>query len=276
MSPAASEPTRRTSPRIELVLWLALLAAFLPVVVEYVRSFATPHPPTSTLLAPVLIALCAWRDKAGAQEPRRSGVVLIALGQLLELAGIAARTWTLAWLGFPVAVVGMALWLGRPFWRVAVLAFGLVPPPVSLQMTFSPTLETGLLSAACSVWRTLGLDLSCSGPVAHLGERRLALDAADVGWILAAVLVQLGWFLAICEGASTGRALRRALAFGAAAWVVQPLAIAIALGLLAVSTPVVAGAWLSQGVWLVCAAGVLLWSMRGEPSRERSSDAARA
>jgi hypothetical protein len=258
------------------VLWLALLAGFLPVIAEYARGFGAHYSPASTLLAPVLIALCVWHGRAGVQEPRRIGAALIAAGLLLELAGLAARTWTVAWLGFPVAVVGMALWLGRPSWRVAVLAFGLVPIPVALQVTLSPTLESALLSAACTLWRGVGLDFSCSGPDAQLGEHRLGLGAEDVGWILAPVLAQLGWFVGVCEGASTGRALRRALAFGAATLLVQPLAIAIALGLLAVSTPVVARAWLSQGVWLLCAAVVLLWSMRGEASRARSSDAAPA
>jgi hypothetical protein len=263
-------------PGAELVLWLALLVGFLPVLAEYLRGFAARYSPASTLLAPVLIALCFWHGKAGEQEPRRIGAMWIAAGLLLELTGLAARTFTVAWLGFPVAVLGMALWLGSPSWRVAVLAFGLVPPPVSLQLTFSPTLETALLSAACAVWRSVGLAVSCSGPEAQLGAHRLGLGAEHVGWILVPVFVQLGWFVAICAESSTGRALRTALAFGVAALVVQPLAIVIALGLLAVSTPVVAGGWLSHGVWLLGAACVLVGSMRSRASRARSSDAAPA
>lgn len=247
------------------MLWLALLAGFSPAIAEFVRGFEGRSSPPSTLLAPVLMAVCGWRGTAIADEPRRAGVALIAAGLLLELVGIASRIWTVTWLGFPVAVVGMALCLGRPSWRVAVLAFGLVPVPVSVEIAFTPTPETALLSGACAAWRALGLAFTCTGPVAHLGDRHLELEPGDVGWTLAAVLAQLGWFLAVRDGASGPRALRRALAFAAAAVVVVPLAIGLALGLLAVSSADVARAWLSHGVWLGCTVGALLWSLRGEP-----------
>jgi hypothetical protein len=80
--------------------------------------------------------------------------------------------------------------------------------------------------------------------------------------MLAPVLAQLGWFLALRDGANGLRALRRALAIAAAVVVVQPLAIALALGLLVVSSGDLARAWLSHGVWLTCTAGVLLVAAR--------------
>jgi hypothetical protein len=250
------------SSRTRLVLWLALLAAFSAAIAEFVRDYAAGSSSPTTLLTPVLMAVCGWRGAVRGEQPRRAGVALIVVGLLLEAIGVASRTWTVAWLGLPVAVVGMALWLGRPSWRIAALAFGLVPVPVSLQLATTPTAESALLSAACAAWRTLGLAFSCTGPVARIDGRHLDLHPGDAGWTLAAVLAQLGWFHAVSAGASGWQAVGRALAFAAAVIVVQPLAIGLALGLLAVGSADVARAWLSYGVWLVCAAIVLLGSAR--------------
>ena len=255
-----------TPRRTELALWLALFAGFSPVIAQFVRVEAWSAPP-ATLAAPVLIAICLWRRSAPAEPPRRAGTALIAAGLLLELIGVALRTWTVAWLGFPVAVIGMALWRGQPSWRVAVLALGLVPIPESLRSAYTPAPETALLSAACAAWRALGVGFSCTGPVARLGARHLELVPDDVGWVLAPLLAQLGWFLAVHQRASTLGALRRAAVFAAAAVVLAPLAIALALGVLAVSSEAVARGWLSQGVWLGPTLGVLFWSVRGGTQR---------
>ena len=179
------------------------------------------------------------------EKPRRAGLALVGAGLLLELGGIALRTWTFAWLGLPVAVLGMALWLGTPSWRIAMLAFGLVPIPESIRVAHSPAQETALLSGACTAWQALGVAFSCTGPVARIADRHLELVSDDVGWTLAPVLAQLGWFVAVNDGASGWRALRSAFAFAAAAVVVQPLAVGVALGLLAVGREAVARAWLS-------------------------------
>jgi hypothetical protein len=254
---------RTTPSTTDLVLWLALLAGFSPVIAEFVRGFTADFTPPSTLLAPVLIAICVWRGTVPAERPHRAGAALIAAGLVLELSGITSQIWTVAWLGFPVAVVGMALWVGRPSWRVAVLAFGLVPVPVSLEVISTPTAETALLSGACAIWRAVGLAFTCTGPVARLADRHLELQSGDAGWTLALVLAELGWFVAIGRGAGPLRALRAALAFAAAVVVVQPLAVGLALGLFAVGSMAVARAWLSPGVWLCCATAVLLGCLRG-------------
>jgi hypothetical protein len=255
--------------RSELALWAALFAGFSPALAEFARGFADGSSPPTTLLAPVLIAVCACRRVAPAEPPRAAGAALIAVGLLCELAGIALHTWTLEWLGFPIAATGMALWLGRPSWRVAVLAFGLVPVPVSVEAALTPAPETALLSASCAGWRALGLALSCIGPVAHLGERHLELRFTDAGLTLAWVLAQLGWFRSVCRGAAGARALSAALAGAAAALVVQPLAVAVAVGLFAARSAPAALAWLSPGVWLVCAAGMLAVELRSGALRER-------
>ncbi len=248
-----------------LARWLALFAGFSPVLFEFAR-FEAWYAPPSTLVAPVLIAVCLWKGPRTADPPRRAGIALIGAGLLLELIGIALRTWTLAWLGFPVAVLGMALWLGYPSWRVAVLAFGLIAIPESLRAAFSPGPESTLLAGACALWRAAGVPFSCTGPVARIGGRHLELIADDVGVMLAVLLAQLGWFLALREGASLQRAVYRALAFAASALVIQPLAIVLALGLLAVGSEEMARVWLSFGLWLGCALGVVLWSWRRRPA----------
>jgi hypothetical protein len=249
-------------------LWWVLLAGFSPVIAKYVRGFSAEYSPASTLLAPVLIAVCLWRGAVPDEPPRRAGVALVLTGLLCELLGVALETWTVAWIGFPIAVVGMALWLGRPSWRVAVLAFGLVPVPTSIETALTPTPETMLLSGACAVWRAFGLDFSCIGPVARLGDRHLELFYGDAGWTIALVLAELGWFAAIARGATVLRALATAVASAAAVIVVQPLAVGLALGIFAVSSMGVARAWLSYGVWISLAAGVILWPQRGSVARD--------
>jgi hypothetical protein len=249
-----------------VTLWLALLAGFSPVLVQFVRYEAWFAPP-STLVAPVLFVVSLWRGRVPDEPPRRAGAALIAAGLALELVGIALRTWTIAWLGFPVAVIGLALWLGRPSWRIAVLALGLVAVPESLRAAATPAPETALLSGTCAVWRALGVAFSCTGPVARLGERHLELASDDVGWTLAPLLAQLGWFGAVNAGHGTARALRSALAFAAATLAISPLAIAVALGLVAAGSPSAARAWLTPGVWLSCSAAVLCWSARRAPTK---------
>jgi hypothetical protein len=255
--------------RSELLLGSALVAGFSPALAVFARGFADGTSPASTLLAPVLIAICLRRRIAPAEAPRAAGVALIGVGLLLELAGIALDAWTIEWLGFPIAFVGLALWLGRPSWRVAVLAFGLVPVPVSLEAAFTPAPEAALLSGACAGWRAVGIALSCVGPVAHEGVRTLELRFQDAGFALAWVLAQLGWFVAVCRGADAARALRSALAGAAGALVVQPLAIAVAVGLFVAGSAPAARAWLSPGVWIACAAGALWLASRSGALRER-------
>jgi hypothetical protein len=267
----------RAALRTELVLWLLLFAGFSPVIAQFAR-FEARHVP-STLVAPVLVAICLWSGRDPAEPPRRAaGWAMIALGLALELVGGALRAWTLAWSGFPIAAVGMALWRGTPSWRVAALALGLVAIPVSLRGLGTPAPESAVLSGACAVWRALGAALSCTGPVARLGDRRLELMPDDVGWMLVPLLAQLGWFLAVCAGVSARRALGAALAFAAAGLVIAPLAIGIAVGILAFGSEAAARAFLSPGVWLGCAAAAVLASLRAPltPSRTGAADTSRS
>jgi hypothetical protein len=247
--------------RTEIALWLALFAGFSPVILQFVR-FEAWYAPSSTLAAPALIAISLWKGIVQAEPPRRAGAALIAAGLMLEVLGVALRVWTVAWLGLPVAVIGMALWLGRPSWRIAVLALGLVPIPESIRGAYTPAAETAVLGGACAAWRALGVAFSCTGPVARLGDRHLELLADDAGWTLAPLLGQLGWFLAVSRG-STGRsALLSSMAFASVTVLLQPLAIALALGLLMLSSEEVARTWVSEGLWIGCAGVAVLWSLR--------------
>lgn len=262
------------------VLWIALLAGFSPTLAEYTRGLGGENPssPLSTLLAPLLLVLCVWQGRGGVDPPRRSGGLLIGLGLLLELVGIALGVWTVAWLGFPIAALGLALWTGRPSWRVAALTFGLVAVPVTVQAAGSPGPESALLRGACAPWRAVGVAFECTGPVASLGATRLELGPGDLGWTLAWVLAQLGWFRAVYTGAPAAEALRRALAFASATLLLQPVAVGVALGLLAGGFERAARPWLSEGVWLLCSAVIVLWTIRAPratPPPAASRDRAR-
>lgn len=250
---------RSVAPRIEVALWLALLAAFSPVIAEFLRGLGSDFAPRTSLLSPLLLTLCLLRGRGVRGASGRDGLALLAAGGALELAGLFAGAWTIALLGLPVAFAGMARLLGRPSLPVALLGFGIAPVPDSVLSFHSPVPESTLLAGVCALVRGLGAELSCTGPTAIANTHVLELYGADVGLPLAVVLTELGWFAALWQGLDWRSALRRALLFASATVVIQPLALAVALVVLAAGSEDLARGWLEHGPWLGCTAATFLW-----------------
>jgi len=246
--------------RSELLLWLALFAAFSPVLAELAGSLRAGFIPWTLIVGPALLAILMLRGIGRAGTRSAAGPPLLVLGVLLQLLGIFAATWSLARLGLATAVVGLALYLGGPSLRVALLALGVVPVPVTLVNLYSPRAESLLLGAVCAPAQAVGLAVSCTGPVAEIGGERLELLGRDVGLPLAVVLAELGWYAGLVSGISWRRSVGRAGRFAAAVLVIQPAAVALALFFLATRGDAAARLWLDTGVAATCTLAVLLWS----------------
>ena len=68
------------------------------------------------------------------------------------------------------------------------------------------------------------------------------------------MLAQLGWYAGLRAGASWTALFARAALWGLGAVLVQPLGLALGVGLLLAGLPGLAATWLLSGVWLATAA----------------------
>ena len=75
----------------ELPYWLALAAAFSPVLPDLVAELWVAVEDRPALLTPLLLAWCLRHSSHVAEEPRRDGLVLLAVALLLELVGIVVE-----------------------------------------------------------------------------------------------------------------------------------------------------------------------------------------
>jgi hypothetical protein len=260
-------PARNASLRSAL-MWLALAVAFSPVLIDLARNFeadASAHP---TVLTPLLLAWCGWRGLGVRGRAGRDGLLWIALGTGLEVVGIAGGAWTLARLGLPIAVLGLARWLGRPSLALAALCFWIVPVPHFAFALTTPGLESFHLELAAGALAILGIEPEISGTIARAHGEALQVFGSDGGAPLVAALSQLGWVAGLHRGATAARRLAAALAGGLAAVAIQPLAIAIGLVILHYGDGPSARLWLDDGAWLTAAVGGLLYISRGAGRNE--------
>ena len=240
-------------------VWIALIVAFAPVLVDLGRNLAISPAAHSTIISPLLIVFCLVRGR-GRRVPRfRSGIALLFLGVVLEIVGIVGYSWSIARLGLPVAIIGVAGWTGTMPLAVASLAFWMIPIPDFVLGFTTPNLESALLSAAATVVGAIGVDVTTVGPVARIAADRLELVASDTGILLAFVLSEFGWLMAALRSARPIQFFATAGCFGLLAVPLQLIAVIIALAVLAAGWPLAAEAWLLHGVWPTVALGAVLY-----------------
>ncbi len=258
MSRTVAEASRSGAQRT--LPWIALLLGFSPVLLDLGRHLAATPEASYVLLAPLLLGLAARRELP--EVPRSDGYFLLALGLALELLGIAAASWSVARLGLPLGIVGLARARGFPPLRSALLGFFLVPVPTSLVALPSPELESALAAFAGAVVRGVGGEVRPVGPLFTGTQGRLELSAFDAGIPLAATLAALGWYSAVRRGARVSGALASAVRTSLWAVLIQPCAIAVAVGLFALGLPTLARSGLSYAPWLCATAFVLVRTER--------------
>src|SRR5262245_53305690 len=115
--------------------WLAVALAFSPVVAGIVSDARIERIQWGAVAGVVLLVVAGWREAAptAASSARRTagGLALVVGGVALLLAGLAVDTAFVARAGFPLVVIGLAVWLGRPSLAVAALSLFAVPIPTT-------------------------------------------------------------------------------------------------------------------------------------------------
>jgi hypothetical protein len=193
-------------PGLERAAWLALAVSFSPVLVDAVRSVT--RDPTDAY-APAVLVLVALATRGAARGPaRRGSALLLALGLGLEIVGIAGGTWSLARVGLPLAICGLAARFGLPPAPVAALAFFAVPLPDSVAGIFAEPVAAALARGSAA----LVPGVEATGPLLRApgGARTLDLGAHAGLLVLAHELAAVGWYRAVERGAGLREAVRRA------------------------------------------------------------------
>jgi hypothetical protein len=235
-------------------LWGPLLLAFAPTLAALVSDLRLgPRHAFVIAVAAGLVLLCVRERGAAAAPGRSSGLMLLALGLLLELFGAASETQFVARCGLPLAALGLARWLGAPRLQVVALSFWCVPLPNALIQLTSPALESLWASLAAALVGATGAEVRAAGISLFAGDARLDLRSENGGLLVAHALAAFGWFLSTWRGQPLVAALRRALSGYALGFALQPLSVTLALVALLIDQRELARAWLTHLQWALAA-----------------------
>jgi hypothetical protein len=251
------------------MLWLALLAAFSPVLVDLVRHLASEPWTRYALVFAPLLAVCV-ATSGDRSKPSADGYLWLAVGVGAELFALVGNMARFGRPAFSLGVIGLCRASGVASTRVAALALWLTPVPYLIVLRFSPELETALLHVVGSAARVLGAELSIEGSHVLAPSGVLELYPSDGGLPLAALLSGLGWYASLRTGASPWASLRRAMVWGATALPIQTLAILVAVGALAAEMLPLSRLILDQ-LWVAVALTGVGWielRLRADSTRE--------
>lgn len=239
------------------VLWLALFAGLSPTLLDLARHWIRePWALPSACFVPLW--LLAVRGEGGGR--RRPGAGLALIGAGLGIAAFAAASGSARFgrFGIPLAVVGLALWIGRPSPARAALAAWWIPMPHVVQ-----TRVFGLLSPLAERLAAGLAEVTGGAPLYAARELLPGIDAVrlgplDTGLQLVWLLAGLGWYAAVRGGGTARAAAGRALRLGLLGIPLQLLALALAAALAHVASAALARSWLDL-VAPIGLAGGLLW-----------------
>jgi hypothetical protein len=240
----------------EVLLWAALAAALSPVLADLARHLAATPWARYSVVFLFLTIRAALRDTTWASA-RGDGFVLLflALGfEVLTVGGGIPRAGRVA---IPLAVLGLARTRGYPRLAIAALIAWCVPVPNALVTMASPRLERGLAFASVGLWRDFGLALRLEGAQVVARQGRLALEAADGGIPLLALLSGMGWYAATLRGGRLGNSIGTAGVWAFSALPLQIGAVFLAVGVAGLGAPEAARLGLSYVPWI--GAAMLSW-----------------
>ncbi|MEQ8767990.1 MAG: exosortase/archaeosortase family protein [Planctomycetota bacterium] len=181
----------------------AITAAFGAVLLEWAQYCSASSRLSYALFVPVLVLIVARLGgrKAAPTEGSswmQSGLILLAA--VLLAVGTLASVFTIALMGFPVAVTGLLLGhrgpsvLRRHGWAIALL-FLIVPLPTPIIDRITPTLVSASGNIAAGML-SIGGEASWSGDLLDYKEHRLLVSEACSGSGTLFILVVLSTFLA--------------------------------------------------------------------------------
>jgi hypothetical protein len=246
------------------VLWTAFALAFTPALVAVSRFVWTGHAPVdrAPLVGAALLAWCAASHRAPPQPRRRDGAALLLAACVLELVGIAGRSWSVAQLALPLGAVGLARYVGAPPVQVAALALFAVPPPYFATALLSPHLEGAHAAVGSALANALGLPVRASLGTLDGPGGGLDFIPADGGVPLAHLLAGVGWLGGIRAGAGLAGCAARAAVFGLAALPLQAAGMTAAAVAVGAGAPALALVLLRHALWPLAALGALVLVLR--------------
>ncbi len=262
--PSPTPPTRElpaAGSRFESgLLWLALAAAFSPVLFDLVRHVAATRWAHYVVVFPPLVAWCALRERS---RPRREpGGAWIATGLALEVVAgfLGAIRWARP--GLLLALFGMFRREGIASWPTRALCVFAIPAPAFLVRLGSGPVAYAMTDAVAAVWRGLGLAVSVDGGIVY-GAGGGVLVVPDHDWLfLAPLLVGLAWYAGIRLRLALAPSLLGCAAAAALALPIQTAALFAAVGIAAAGWPAGGQALVDHGSWIATALAVILATER--------------
>ena len=230
----------------EGLLWLSLSVALSPVLVD-LAAYLTVTPWAQYVLIFPLVTVRALVRCHRSVTPKRDGIALLFLAIGIELLAVRSGVPRAGQIAIPLAALGLARSLGRPLLAVAALTLWWIPVPLTLA---SQVLVSDLLAAATALWQGLGLHLVIEGSRVVGPGGSLAVQPADAGIPLAALLSGLGYYAATLRGRTLGIRMRTAGAWAVFALPVQSLAVFLAIGTTGLAGADFARHGLSYAPWL--------------------------
>lgn len=240
-----------------LMPWLALLAAFSPVLADLIRHLASePWARYAFVFAPLLaVCVVTSRDRC-----RRSadGYLWLAVGVGIEFFALVGNMARFGRPAFALGVIGLCRAFGLASTRVAALALWLTPVPRFILTRFSPEVETALLDLVSRAAWVLGAEFRVEGSRVLAHSAVLELYPSDGGLPLVALLSGLGWYASLRAGDRLWATLQRAMVWGAMALPIQIFAISVAVGTLAAGMPS-ASRFLLDHLWVGATLTGVVW-----------------
>lgn len=237
------------------LLWVALLVAFSPVLVDQGKHWLDVDWTRYSIVFAPLLAWTIYRSPP-AEPRRRLGIALVTGSLVLQLIAARAGMLELARPAFSLSVIGLALITGLATLRAGLLALWIVPvPDFVIGALGGGALARELFATVAAPLAGLGLELQVIGRVLVSGDRELTISAAYFGVPLFVLLSGLGWYRALQLQLSPIATLRCLVVY--LIWGVPIQFAAIVLALLAFALNVGDGVTASRALlepvpWIMC------------------------
>ena len=235
------------------VIWACTLAAFSPVLVE-LAGFLLANP--WARYAGVFALLFA-RAASLEREPspvRRDGLLWIACGLLIEIAGAFSGAIRIGRVGLVLAGVGAARRFGLASSRSLVLWVLAIPTPTAAVKFAVALLPVDILSLVLKAYASFGIPLAIQRGPFEMAGAAFTIDAFDTGVALMPLLAGLSWYRSLRLERATREACARAAAASLLAFPAQALFLGLALGVSVSLEPALGRQLLSQLPWIAISA----------------------